>query len=414
MNVFETKEGVFLALDSIRANKFRSFLTILGVMIGVSSVIAMVALIQGLNSAVANDIEAMGSNVIYIMKYPPEMNHNEMTEQDRQRKPITMVEVDAVREMCPSVDGVSPQNYYFRPGGNLVKYKNKSSERTSVFGTSEDFEVVNNRFVERGRFFNDSEDKNRSMICVIGADLADALFENTDPIGKSILMNNTRLRVVGVLEKQDRTFDGGGQNNMIALPYGTFEKLYPWEKELFLAVKARDAQMIEKAQDEIRQALRRVRGVKYNEEDNFAMFTQESATKMYEEATGIIWVIMIGISSIGLMVGGIGVLNIMLVSVTERTREIGIRKAIGARRANVFFQFLVEAMTLSGSGGVIGIVFGLLLALLISAVSPLPMVVPFLGVLISFCLSVGVGLIAGVIPAYRAASVDPIVSLRYE
>ena len=263
MNVFETKEGVFLALDSIRANKFRSFLTILGVMIGVSSVIAMVALIQGLNSAVANDIEAMGSNVIYIMKYPPEMNHNEMTEQDRQRKPITMVEVDAVREMCPSVDGVSPQNYYFRPGGNLVKYKNKSSERTSVFGTSEDFEVVNNRFVERGRFFNDSEDKNRSMICVIGADLADALFENTDPIGKSILMNNTRLRVVGVLEKQDRTFDGGGQNNMIALPYGTFEKLYPWEKELFLAVKARDAQMIEKAQDEIRQALRRVRGVKY-------------------------------------------------------------------------------------------------------------------------------------------------------
>ena len=144
------------------------------------------------------------------------------------------------------------------------------------------------------------------------------------------------------------------------------------------------------------------------------MFTQESAIKMYEEATGIIWVIMIGISSIGLMVGGIGVLNIMLVSVTERTREIGIRKAIGARRANVFFQFLVEAMTLSGSGGVIGIVFGLLLALLISAVSPLPMVVPFLGVLISFCLSVGVGLIAGVIPAYRAASVDPIVSLRYE
>ncbi|MGB5107901.1 MAG: ABC transporter permease [Candidatus Zixiibacteriota bacterium] len=413
MNVFETKEGVLLALDSIRANKFRSFLTILGVMIGVSSVIAMVALIQGLNSAVASDIESMGSNVIYIMKFPPEMNNNEMSEELRQRKPITMLEVDAVREMCPSVDGVSPQNYYFRPGGNVVKYKNKSSDRTSIFGTSEDFEIVNNRFVDRGRFFNDSEDKNRSMVCVIGSDLADALFENTDPLGKSILMNNTRLRVIGVLEKQDRTF-GGGQNNMIALPYGTFEKLYPWEKELFLAVKAHDAGAIEKAQDEIRQALRRVRGVKYNEEDNFAMFTQESATQMYEEATGIIWFIMIGISSIGLMVGGIGVLNIMLVSVTERTREIGVRKAIGARRANVFFQFLVEAMTLSGSGGVIGIVFGLLLALLISAVSPLPMVVPFLWILFSFCLSVGVGLVAGVAPAYRAASVDPIVSLRYE
>lgn len=413
MNIFETKEGILLALDSIRANKFRSFLTILGVMIGVSSVIAMVALIEGLNSAVASDIEAMGSNVIYIMKYPPEMNHNELTEEDRKRKPITMLEVEAVRENCPSVDGVSPQNYYFRPGGNLVKYKNKSSDRTAVFGTSADFEAVNNRFVERGRFFSESEDKNRSMVCVIGSDLADALFENSDPLNKSILMNNTRLRVVGILEKQDRTF-GGGQNNLIALPYGTFAKLYPWEKELFLAVKARDAAMIEKAQDEIRQALRRVRGVKYNQEDNFAMFTQESATQMYEEATNIIWLIMIGISSIGLMVGGIGVLNIMLVSVTERTREIGVRKAIGARRANVFFQFLIEAMTLSGSGGVIGIVFGLLLALLISAVSPLPMVVPFAGVLVSFTLSVGVGLVAGIVPAWRAASVDPIVSLRYE
>ncbi len=170
MNIFETKEGILLALDSIRANKFRSFLTILGVMIGVSSVIAMVALIEGLNSAVANDIEAMGSNVIYIMQFPPEMNRNELTEEDRKRKPITMVEVEAVRENCPSVDGVSPQNYYFRPGGNLVKYKNKSSDRTAVFGTSADFEVVNNRFVERGRFFGESEDKNRSMVCVIGSD----------------------------------------------------------------------------------------------------------------------------------------------------------------------------------------------------------------------------------------------------
>jgi len=305
VNIFETKEGILLALDSIRANKFRSFLTILGVMIGVSSVIAMVALIEGLNSAVASDIEAMGSNVIYIMKYPPEMNRNELTEEDRKRKPITMLEVEAVRENCPSVDGVSPQNYYFRPGGNLVKYKNKSSDRTAVFGTSADFEAVNNRFVERGRFFSESEDKNRSMVCVIGSDLADALFENSDPLNKSILMNNTRLRVVGILEKQDRTFGGGQkQSHCTAIRY--FCQIVSVEKELFLAVKARDAAMIEKAQDEIRQALRRVRGVKYNQEDNFAMFTQESATQMYEEATNIIWLIMIGISSIGLMVGGIG------------------------------------------------------------------------------------------------------------
>ncbi len=413
MNIFETREGILLALDSIRANKFRSFLTILGVMIGVASVIAMMSLIEGLNDAAAADIEKMGSNVIYILRYQPEQHRSEMSETERNRKPITIREANAVRENCASVDGVSPQNYYFRPGGNLVKYKDKTAERVSIFGTSVDYEMVNNRFVDRGRFIIESEDRHRAMVCVIGSETAAALFPATDPIGKSILVNSVRMRVVGVLEEQKSTF-GGGNNNLIALPYGTFEKLYPWEEELFLAVRAESAEAIAKAQDEIRQALRRLRGVKYNQDDDFAMFTQESATEMYEEFTGIIWLIMIGISSIGLMVGGIGVLNIMLVSVTERTREIGVRKAIGARRMNVFFQFLVEAMTLSGTGGIIGIVFGLVLALLITAISPLPMVVPLWGVILAFSISVSVGLIAGLIPAWRAASVDPIVSLRYE
>lgn len=413
MNIFETREGILLALDSIRANKFRSFLTILGVMIGVASVIAMMSLIEGLNDAAAADIEKMGSNVIYILRYQPEQHRSEMSETERNRKPITIREANAVRENCASVDGVSPQNYYFRPGGNLVKYKDKTAERVSIFGTSVDYEMVNNRFVDRGRFIIESEDRHRAMVCVIGSETAAALFPATDPIGKSILVNSVRMRVVGVLEEQKSTF-GGGNNNLIALPYGTFEKLYPWEEELFLAVRAESAGAIAKAQDEIRQALRRLRGVKYNQDDDFAMFTQESATEMYEEFTGIIWLIMIGISSIGLMVGGIGVLNIMLVSVTERTREIGVRKAIGARRMNVFFQFLVEAMTLSGTGGIIGIVFGLVLALLITAISPLPMVVPLWGVILAFSISVSVGLIAGLIPAWRAASVDPIVSLRYE
>jgi putative ABC transport system permease protein len=171
---------------------------------------------------------------------------------------------------------------------------------------------------------------------------------------------------------------------------------------------------MDQAQDEIRQALRRLRGVKYSDEDDFAMATQASILGYYNKITSGIWIAMIAISAVGLMVGGIGVLNIMLVSVTERTREIGVRKAIGARRANVFFQFLVEAMTLSGTGGVIGIVFGLLAAFIISAVSPLPMVVPILGIIVAFSLSVGIGLAAGVIPAYRAASVDPIISLHYE
>ena len=413
MNIFETKEGVLLALDSIRSNKFRAFMTILGVMIGVSSVIAMVALIQGLNSAVANDIQAMGSNVIYITQFPFNTNWDELSEKERKREPITLVEANTISELCPSVDGVAPQNHYWRPGGNVAKYKENTSRNTNLFGTSVDYELVNNHYIEKGRFFLESEDRHRAMVCVIGHDLANTLFTRNDPIGEQILFNNVRLRVVGVMEKRKTSF-GDSQDNMVILPYGTFHKLFPWEKELFLAVRSSSAQLMDRAQDEIRQALRRQRGVKYSDADDFAMATQESILGWYKDITRGIWVAMIAISAVGLMVGGIGVLNIMLVSVTERTREIGVRKAIGARRVNVFFQFLVEAMTLSGTGGVIGIVFGLLAAFIISAVSPLPMVVPILGVIVAFSLSVGIGLVAGVVPAYRAASVDPIISLHYE
>lgn len=413
MNLFETKEGISLALDSLRANKFRSALTILGVMIGVSSVIAMIALIKGLNTSVTNDIESMGSNVLFVVKYGPGMNWNEMTDKERNRKPITLVEANVISAQCPSIDGVSPQNHYRRPSGNLVKYKNNSSQRSDLFGTSVDYEAVNNHYVEKGRFFTPSEDYHKTAVCVLGSDLAETLFPNGDPVGERILVNNARMKVVGVMEKR-KTALGESNNNMVILPYGTFHRMYPWEKELWLSVKARTAELIAKAEDEIRQTLRRSRGVKYSEDDDFAIFTQASILTWYEDITRGIWVAMIAISSIGLMVGGIGVLNIMLVSVTERTREIGIRKAIGARRANVFFQFLIEAMTVSGTGGVIGIVFGLLAAFLISVVSPLPMVVPFLGVVISFAVSVGVGLLAGILPAWRAASVDPIISLHYE
>ncbi len=413
MNIFETKESVLMALDSIRSNKFRSIMTIIGVLIGVASVIGMVSLIQGLNSAVADDIEAMGSNVFWVMKYPPNTNWNELTEKERNRKPITLDEANAIRENCPSVNGVSPQNYYFRPGGNIVKYKNNSSSRSALFGTSVDYEAVNNHYIGQGRFFLPSEDFHRAMVCVIGKDISETLFPNESPIGKSILVNDNRLRVVGVMEKR-RSSLIDSNDNTIMLPYGTFQKMYPWEKELMLAVKASSPTTMRKAEDEIRQALRRLRGVKYSDDDNFAIVTQETLLDSYKQLTLGIWVAMMVIASVGLLVGGIGVLNIMLVSVTERTREIGIRKAIGARRANIFFQFLVEAMTLSGTGGVIGIVFGLVLAFVISALSPLPMVVPFIWIIISFVIAAGVGLLAGIMPAWRAASVDPIVSLRYE
>jgi len=414
MNMFETREAVIMAFDSIRANKFRAFLTILGVLIGVGSVIAMVSLIEGLNSAVAQDIESLGSNVVIIIRYDPNTNFNEMTEEERKRKPITIEEADVIREQCPSVDGVSPQNYYFRRGGNIVKYGNQAGNRPNIFGTSVDYEKVNNLFIEQGRFFTQAEDRRKINVCVLGSDLANTLFESENPLGKMILVNNARMLVVGVMENRKQNLGGGNENNFVALPYGTFHKCYPWEKELALFVKAESTELMAQAEDEIRQVLRRYRGCPYNQDDNFAIMTQASIMEMYNDITGGIWLAMIAISAVGLMVGGIGVLNIMLVSVTERTREIGIRKAIGARRVNIFFQFLTEAMTLSGTGGVIGIVGGLALSFLISLLSPLPMVVPYEWVAIGFGVGVGVGLIAGIVPALRAASVDPIVSLRYE
>lgn len=403
-----------MALDSIRANKFRSSLTILGVLIGVCSVIAMVSLIEGLNEAVAQDIESLGSNVFIIMRWGPETNFNEMNEEERRRKPITIGEAEAIQENCPSVDGVSPQNYYFRSGGNLVKYKGNSGYRPVIFGTSVDYEKVNNHFIGQGRFFTPSEDRRRVDVCVLGSSLADKLFGRIDPIGRKILVNNARMMVIGVMAAKERSLDDSDENNFVILPYGTFEKHYPWEEELALFASARSTELMQQAEDEIRQALRTYRGVRYNDDDNFAIMTQASIMDMYNDITKWIWFAMIAISSVGLMVGGIGVLNIMLVSVTERTREIGIRKAIGARRINIFFQFLTEAMTLTGTGGVIGIILGLLISFLISLISPLPMVVPLLWVIIGFLVGVGVGLVSGIVPAMRAASVDPIISLRYE
>ncbi|MCK4858029.1 MAG: ABC transporter permease, partial [candidate division Zixibacteria bacterium] len=323
MTLFETREAVVMALDSIRANKFRSFLTILGVLIGVGSVIAMVSLIEGLNAAVSADIESLGSNVLIIVRYGPNTNWNEMTDEERKRKPITIEEANVIREQCPSVDGISPQNYYFRSGGNIVKYGNNAGYRPSIFGTSVDYEKVNNLFVERGRFFTSAEDHRKINVCVLGSELADKLFGNIDPVGKKILMNNARMLVVGVMEKREQNLNGGRANNFVALPYGTYHKLYPWEEELGLFAKARSTELMQQAEDEIRQALRRFRGVRYDQDDNFAIMTQASIMDMYNDITYWIWFVMIAVSSVGLLVGGVGVLNIMLVSVTERTREIG-------------------------------------------------------------------------------------------
>ncbi|MBN2384232.1 ABC transporter permease [bacterium] len=409
----EIKEGMLLAMACLRENKMRSGLTILGVLIGVAAVIGMASIIAGLDRKVVEEIENMGSNVLYVTKFAPNINYDQLSEEERNRKPITFEAAQAIIDFCPTVDGVSPQNFYTAPGGNIVKYKNNQANQPALFGTLPDYIRVNKRFVGQGRFIDQFDMERRGMVCVIGSDVQNALFPYGDVVGQDIRINARKFNVIGVMEEKP-AFMGHSENNYIIIPYSTFEKMFPWEKELFLQVSARDYSLIDKAREEITIVMRRIRGVPYNKPDDFAIWTQENLKEQVKKISQYIYIAMIVISSIGLMVGGVGVMNIMLVSVTERTREIGVRKAIGARRLNILIQFLTEAMTLSGSGGVLGILVGILIAFLVNVIFSLPFTISVFWVLVGFSVAILVGLSAGIYPAYKAARVDPIISLRYE
>ncbi len=410
----EVRDAVLMAFGSLRANKFRAFLTILGVMIGVSSVIAMASIINGLNGQMNNEIDQMGSNVIWITKFHPSVEHEDLSEEDRNRDPITVGEAEAILANCPTVEGVSPQNYYFRQGGNDVKYKNRKYSRPRLMGTWPDFLKVNNRNVSQGRFLTESDQQFRTMVTVLGADMADVLFESENPIGREIRINGNVFEVVGVLEKVKSSFGNDELNETALMPLSTFEKIHPWEEELFLVARARSLADMEQAQEEIINALRVHRKVPFNQDNNFALSTQQQFKEFIGNITEYIYLAMIIITSVGLMVGGIGVMNIMLVSVTERTREIGVRKAIGAKRSNIIIQFLTEAMTLSGTGGIIGVLFGVGLGLLVNSLLNFPLSVSVFWIVLGFVVAVSVGLVSGMYPAIKAARLDPIEALRYE
>jgi putative ABC transport system permease protein len=413
MRIIEFKESIVMAMGTFKAHKMRSFLTILGVLIGVTSIIGMVSLIEGLNSSMAKQIENLGSNVIYISKYKPGVNFGGRSSTERNRPGITFEDAVAIKRYCSAVEAVAPQNYYHQQGGNVIKYRDNQARQPGFFGTLPDYEIVNNSYVEYGRFTNEIDEKYRSFVCVIGQDVRDALFPGIEPLNKQIQINDDKFTVIGVMEKR-QTVMGGNENNFLLIPYSTFQKIHPEEKELWLSCKARSPKVLQEAIDQITDLMRRRHGLKYYQEDDFAVFTQESLMEIWKSLTQAVWLVMIVISSIGLMVGGVGVMNIMLVSVTERTKEIGIRKAVGAKRSSILWQFLIEAIALSSCGGILGIIMGIALSQFIALVSPLPAVVSIPWVIIGFCFSVGVAIIFGIYPAARASRLDPIECLRYE
>ncbi len=410
----EIKDSIGMAMGSLASNKFRSFMTILGVMIGVCSVIAIASVIDGLNGELTKEIDDMGSNIIMVTKFAMNVDHDDLTEADRNRPAITVGEAEAIQKGCPTVDGVSPQNYYFAPGGNDVKYMNRKASSPFIMGTWPDFIKVNNRVVTAGRFLDESDQQGRLPVCVLGSDIADALFESEPAVGKQIRINGDVFTVVGVLEKIKAKLTNDRLNTTALIPLSTFNKQYPWEKELMLIARASSMTKMEQAQEEIISALRVYRKVPFNKDNNFNLSTQQQFKDFANNITRVLYIAALVITSVGLMVGGIGVMNIMLVSVTERTREIGIRKAIGAKRMNVLLQFLTEAMTLSGAGGVIGVILGVLLGLGFNALFSFPLSVSVLWVVIGFVVAVSVGMISGMYPAIKASRLDPIDALRYE
>ncbi len=410
MTSAEIVEGIRIATAAIRSHKLRSFLTVLGVVIGVASVLGMVSLIEGLNTSMSQQILSMGSNVIYVTRHRPGMHIGRRSAEERQRPPITIEDAMAVKRNSTTIAWISPENYFF---GSVVRYRNREANFPPMIGIYPDYAEVRNVELQSGRFITDGDILHGTDVAVLGADPAEALFPGLDPVGKTITIDGHKMTAVGVLEAKGQ-FMGQSQDNLLFVPYKTYRTLHPEEKDLSLSLRPSYPDSMAQAIDEVTAILRRHRGVKYDEPDNFFISTQDTMNDLYRQLTGGIYLAMIIISSIGLLVGGIGVMNVLIVSVTERTREIGIRKAIGARRRDILIQFLVEAMTLTGAGGIFGILFGILISTVVNRFSPMPSSVSMTWVVISFSVSLSVGLFFGIYPAMKAARMPPIEALRYE
>jgi len=411
-------ENLKMAMDTLRGNKLRSFLTIIGVVVGVITVMLISSIISGINVAIEKQVESFGTRSIFLYKYNIGFATGRRTQEERMRKPLTFEDSEAIKNL-PSIETSVPfldvSNNFFGQKIMVTGKNGKTSSAVRLTGTLPEIEKTTTEVLLEGRWFSQSESDEKANVCLIGSSVVDNYFPFGDPIGETLDIAGAEFRVVGVLEKKEQLFGGGGgnndQSNEIYMPMGAALKLKPNADDLFILAVAKEGKL-DKAKDEVQDLLRVRRQVQYGKPNNFSMETAASIIDQFQAITAGVAIAMIVISSVGLMIGGIGVMNIMLVSVTERTREIGIRKAIGAKRSDILLQFLIEAATLTGFGGILGLFIGWLLTLLVKLV--LPSYVPLWAPLAGFFASVGIGLIFGLWPAWKAAKLDPIESLRYE
>jgi putative ABC transport system permease protein len=409
-------ETFAMALDNVRAHKFRSFLTVLGIVIGVTTVIAIASILTGLRANIIQFVEEYGTNNIYAFHLSTGLSFGNRDRSERTRKPLRPEDGEAIKEFAPSVEDVANNGFIEWTFDKNITYGGQTYKQGNLEGVSANYAAITNQSMQDGRFITEMDDQHRLQVMVIGSGAAEALFPGgSRAVGKEVMMSGRPYEIIGVLEKRKGNILGENESdNSVLIPYRTLRKVSPRSEWMMLIIRARSGEL-KKALDQVEDVLRRQRGVKFDDKNNFDLQTADRFVEQFDNITAMVGLIAIALSSVGLLVGGIGVMNIMLVSVTERTAEIGVRKAIGARRRDITNQFLFEAMTLTFLGGVLGVLLAVGVSQIIILIFPsLPASIPMWAVVTGLVVSAAIGLVFGVWPARKAARLDPIEALRYE